>query len=120
MATISNISFEEGKGSDFFIECVVLDAENIEDFEAYFRMAEDNDVNSPTLISKNSTDPGEVVVLFGNRVAIHFTSEETDYSSGLDAGTYYIEITIEDISGNKKLVGRGTLTLLDTNIKLGQ
>lgn len=120
MATISDISFEEGKGSDFFIECVVLDAENIEDFEAYFRMAEDSSVNSPTLISKNSNDPGETIVLFGNRVAIHFTSEETDYSSGLVAGEYYIEVTIEDTGNNKKLVGKGTLTLLDTNIKLGQ
>ncbi len=119
MITIPNISFEEGKGSDFFIECIVTDADDVEDFEAYFRMAEDSTPNSPTLIAKNSTDPNDDVVMFGNRVAIKFSSEETNYLSNIKAGPYYIEVTLEDEGGNKKLAGRGTVTFLDTNIKLG-
>ncbi len=119
MVLISNISFEEGKGSDFFIECIVTDADNVEDFEAHFRMAEDDDPNSPTLISKSSTDPGDEVELFSNRVVIHFTSDETDYSTAITAGEYYVEVTLEDAGGNKKLAGKGILSLIDTNIKLG-
>jgi len=119
MAKITDISFKEGKGSDFYIECIVTDAEDVSAFEAYFRMAEDDDPNSPTKIAKNSVDVGQEVELFNNRVVVGFTSSETDYSSSVLAGEYYIEITLEDEGGNKKLVGKGIATFVDTNIKLG-
>ncbi len=120
MATIPNISFEEGKGSDFTIECNVTDAENIEGFEAHFRMAEDDSPTSNTLISKNTTDEGDAVTIVENNVFITFDSDETDYSSGVSSGEYYIEVTLEDGDGNMKLAGKGILTLLETNIKIGE
>lgn len=116
---IANISFTEAKGSDFFLELIVEDADNVEDHLAYFRMADGPDSSGNAIITKNTTDPGDVIIHFGNRIVIHFESSETDYSSPIVAGQYYIEVTIENAGGLKKLAGQGIATFIDTNIKLG-
>jgi hypothetical protein len=117
--TIPDISFQEAKGSDFFLEFIVEDADNVEDHKLYFRMADGMTSEDTTLIAKNTDDPGDVIIHFQNRILVHFISNETDYASGIEAGQYYIECTLEDLAGHRKLAGRGMLTLIDTNIKIG-
>lgn len=119
MSTIANISFEEAKGSDFYLELIVEDADSTEDHIIYFRMVDGKTPDDLVLKTKTTGDPGNVIQHFENRIVINFASSETDYSSEIAAGKYYIEATLEDPFGNKKLVGKGLMSLIDTNIKLG-
>ncbi len=119
MGAIADISFREGKGSDFYLELIVDDADSVEDHIIHFKMVDGITPEDTTLITKTTGDPGNVVEHFDNRIVINFASNETDYNSGIDSGQYYIEATLEDPFGNKKLVGQGLMTLLDTHIKLG-
>lgn len=73
-------------------------------------------VTGTTLITK-TTEANSGITLSGKNVIVVLDPEDTDDASGINSGTYYHELRLEDVAGQPTTPAIGTVTLKDVLIK---
>ncbi len=116
----TNQNFTKWKGDDFVLRFTIQDSLNIEPFKALWILA--TEVGGTRKIVKTTaghfSEQGGISMV-GNRVEIPILSVETDSTSGLDAGTYYHELHMEDGEGRITMAAVGGFTLVEPEEKRG-
>ena len=101
------------KGDYRKIEFTVEDVANLTGCSAKWAMSAT--ANSVPLISKSSANPAQITIS-GLVITVILVPTDTDYLSGINAGTYYHELEITDSSSNPSTAAIGTVTLKDAII----
>ena len=101
------------KGDYRKLEFTVEDVANLVGCSAKWALSAT--ASSVKLLEKSSANSSQITIS-GVVITVILNPTDTDYLSGLNAGTYYHELEITDASGNPSTAAIGTLTLKDAII----